>query len=120
MTKLTAYTIGFVLSIALTILPLVFLWMHDTGGHVFLSPQMLYAAFVILALLQMGVQLSFFLHIDDEAKPRWNLLSFIFAALVVGIVVGGTLWIMQNLAHMQHDTGLPFINGSITPEGSND
>lgn len=120
MTKLTAYITGFVLSLTLTALPLVLLWMHETGDHAFPAHQMLYAAFVAFAVLQLCVQLSFFLHIEDEARPRWNLMALCFALLVVGIVVGGTLWIMNNLSHMQHGTEVPFIHGSITPEHSND
>jgi cytochrome o ubiquinol oxidase operon protein cyoD len=32
-----------------------------------------------------------------ESKPRWKFIFLLFALLVVGIVVGGSLWIMNNL-----------------------
>ncbi len=126
MKKLTAYAIGFVLSIALTILPLALLWMRDEGSAP-LSPAMLYAAFVAFALIQLCVQLSFFLHMDEEERPRFNLTALCFALLVVGIVAGGTLWVMHDLSHMKHGaqvpapvSGVPFIGGVITPQQSND
>lgn len=124
MTKLAAYILGFVLSIALTVLPLVLLWMHEAGGHAFPSHGAMHAAFVVLALLQTAVQLSFFLHMEDEARPRWNVLALCFALLVVAIIVGGTLWVMGNLSHTRESgvggEDIPFIRGSITPEHSND
>jgi cytochrome o ubiquinol oxidase operon protein cyoD len=120
MTKLTAYILGFILSIGLTVAPLVMLWMHEVGGHTFPSHEALYIAFVMFAVLQMGVQLSFFLHLEDEDRPRWNFMALCFALLVVAIVVGGTLWIMDNLAHMQHEPALPFIHGEVSPQSSND
>ena len=67
MKKLAAYATGFVLSVALTVLPLVALWMRDEGSAP-LSPAMLYAAFVLFALIQLCVQLSFFLHMDEEER----------------------------------------------------
>ncbi len=120
MNKLIGYITGFVLSIALTLLPLGMIWMHNSGGHAFPSHEVLFGSFVLFAVLQLFVQLYFFLHIGDEARPRWNLQALVFALLVVAIVVGGTLWIMDNLSHGQHEAGVPFIEGAITPEGSND
>lgn len=127
MTRLTSYITGFLLSVALTLLPLVLLSLHETGGHVWPSHEMLYALFVVFAILQMAVQLYFFLHLGEEAKPRWNLQALCFALVVVAILVGGTLWIMHNLSHMQQgsqpaapQSGVPFIKGDITPEASND
>jgi cytochrome o ubiquinol oxidase operon protein cyoD len=119
MKKLAAYATGFVLSVALTVLPLVALWMRDEGSAP-LSPAMLYAAFVLFALIQLCVQLSFFLHIDEEERPRFNLVALCFALLVVCIVAGGTLWVMHDLSHMKHGPQVPFIGGVITPQQSND
>jgi hypothetical protein len=40
---------------------------------------------------------------------------------VVGIVVGGTLWIMHNLEHMQGmPQNIPFMDGQVTPQTEND
>jgi cytochrome o ubiquinol oxidase operon protein cyoD len=57
----------------------------------------LVAVIVGLAIIQLFVQLFFFLHLGEESKPRWNLMVLLFAAMVVIIVVFGSLWIMNNL-----------------------
>lgn len=56
------------------------------------------SAFVLLlAAVQALVQIKYFLHFDEERKPRWQLHSFWFTALMVLIVVVGSLWVMMNL-----------------------
>jgi cytochrome o ubiquinol oxidase subunit IV len=50
-----------------------------------------------LALVQGVVQLIFFLHLSQEARPRWETLSFYFMLLILFIVMGGTLWIIYDL-----------------------
>lgn len=49
------------------------------------------------ALIQLVVQLYFFLHISGGEKPRWRLHSFWFAAMMIMIVVVGSIWVMKNL-----------------------
>ena len=88
---LTAYISGFVISLLLTLLAYL-LVVKDVVDARFVIP-----AIVVLALTQFVVQLVFFLHLGREAKPRWNMMAFLFMLLVVFIVVGGSLWIMQNL-----------------------
>lgn len=50
-----------------------------------------------LALVQMIVHFRFFLHIGLK-RQREDLQLILFSALVLGIMVAGTLWIMVNLA----------------------
>lgn len=50
-----------------------------------------------IGLLQTILQLIFFFHLGVESKPRWNLLMFLFMALVVFLIIGGSIWIMNNL-----------------------
>ncbi len=52
-----------------------------------------------LAILQAIAQLLFFLHLGKESKPRWETLVFLFMALVVLIVIFGSLWIMFDLKY---------------------
>lgn len=51
----------------------------------------------ILGFLQILIQMVCFYHIGAESKPRWNLLMLLFMALVVFLIIGGSLWIMYNL-----------------------
>lgn len=52
---------------------------------------------LVLAVAQLSVQVIFFLHLGREPKPRWNLTALLFAAMVVTILVVGSLWIMYNM-----------------------
>lgn len=85
------YIVGFMLSIALTLLAyfaVVERW-FSTKGIVFFI--------VLLALAQFAVQLLFFLHLSQEHKPRWRLGMLGLMVVFVLIIVIGSIWIMDNL-----------------------
>ena len=50
-----------------------------------------------LAVIQMTVQLVYFLHLGDEVGPRYKLASFLFMTGILLIIVVGSLWIMHHL-----------------------
>jgi cytochrome o ubiquinol oxidase operon protein cyoD len=52
----------------------------------------------VLAIAQMGVHLVFFLHITSGPDNTNNVLALAFGVLIVLLIMGGTLWIMANLA----------------------
>jgi cytochrome o ubiquinol oxidase subunit IV len=54
-------------------------------------------ALAALAVGQMGVHLTFFLHITTGPDNRNNALALAFGVLIVGIVIAGSLWIMNHL-----------------------
>lgn len=89
--KLRVYVAGFILSILLTLT--AFLVVADR----ILTGWVLVLTLLGFAIVQLGVQLLFFLHLDRETKPRWNLQVFSFMAIVLIILVAGSLWIMNNL-----------------------
>jgi cytochrome o ubiquinol oxidase subunit IV len=89
--SLKSYIVGFGLSIALTLIAYVMVVKRLFSGKA------LVLAIMGLAVIQLYVQLYFFLHMGRESKPRWNLIVFLFMLLVLLIVVGGSLWIMYNL-----------------------
>jgi len=87
--SLKSYIIGFVLSIILTIIPLVAVLQDMVEGN---------AATVLLivtAVLQFVVQLFFFMHLKEEKSPRWNLMVLILGIVVVVTIVLGSMWIMN-------------------------
>jgi cytochrome o ubiquinol oxidase operon protein cyoD len=51
----------------------------------------------VLALVQVVVHLRYFLHLDLRSTPRENLLALAFAAVLICIMIGGSLWIMLDL-----------------------
>lgn len=91
------YITGFLLSIILTLLAY---WIAVGGAY---EKGFIIAIIIGLAILQLFVQLYFFLHLGEELRPRWRLVSLGFGLLVVIIVVLGSLWIMDNLNYnMMH------------------
>lgn len=86
-----AYTIGFVLSLILTLLAF-----FSVQNQLFVG-SLLLAILGLLAVIQAIVQLYYFLHLGEDAKPRVRLLTFSFMILILLIIVGGSLWIMHNL-----------------------
>jgi cytochrome o ubiquinol oxidase operon protein cyoD len=86
-----SYISGFVLSILFTLAAYLLVVHH------YLSGWYLIAAILGLAIVQLFVQLVFFLHFGRGSKPRWNIPVFCLMLLFLFIVVIGSLWIMHNL-----------------------
>ena len=95
--SMTSYIIGFVLSVALTLTAYLFVNAHVSSAHHDFPHHFLIGLVMLLATIQLIVQLVFFLHLDREPKPYWNLQVLLFAAGVIAIVVIGSIWIMNNL-----------------------
>jgi cytochrome o ubiquinol oxidase operon protein cyoD len=109
--------LGFGFSLALTVIAFALTEQHLSSHHQFPPHSFLIPLFVILAIAQLFVQLTLFLHVGEEGKPRWNLAALAFALIVVVILVGGTLWIMHNLAHMQMQEPVNvFTEENISPD----
>ncbi|CAM4424567.1 cytochrome o ubiquinol oxidase subunit IV [Paenibacillus tarimensis] len=90
-----SYTIGFLLSIVLTIIPLVVVlngMLERTGTIIVL---------LVTAVLQFIVQLLFFMHLNEEEKPRYNLMTLILGLVIVLTIVLASMWIMayNGVAH---------------------
>ena len=90
---LSSYATGFILSVILTAIPFALVM---KGG---LSPQATLVAIFSAAVVQILVHLYYFLHLDTSSKARWNVLSLLFALLIMLLIVGGTIWIMYNLSY---------------------
>jgi cytochrome o ubiquinol oxidase subunit IV len=84
-----SYTIGFLLAIALTIVPFGLVMTHASIG----TPVII----AVFALAQIIVHIVYFLHVDRSEEQRWNLTALLFTAIVLCIILGGSLWIMHNL-----------------------
>lgn len=85
------YLIGFGLSAVLTAVPF---WLVMAGV---LSPQATAVWIVVLAFAQIVVHTVCFLHVNARAEGGWTLLALIFTAVMVAIVISGSLWIMYHL-----------------------
>ncbi|GAC1391395.1 MAG: hypothetical protein NVSMB46_03760 [Candidatus Saccharimonadales bacterium] len=88
---LQSYVIGFMLSLVLTFIPYILVVNKSASSRVLLL------TILGFALLQMIVQVTFFLHLGRGPKPRWNLYFFAGTVGIIFIVVGGSIMIINNL-----------------------
>jgi len=87
--SMKAYVTGFIISIILTIIPLVL-----TLNHM-MAKSALLVSILVAAVLQFVVQLFFFMHIRDGEGPRYNAMALILGIVFVVTIVVGAMWIMS-------------------------
>lgn len=88
----SSYVTGFVLAVALTAVPFAVVYKHYmTAANALL-------VIAIAAVLQVLVHLRFFLHLRLAVTPRENLLAIAFTAVLLFLMLGGSFWIMFDLA----------------------
>jgi len=110
-TRYISYVVGFVLSVVATLMAYLIV-----VNHVWPMATLIYIILAI-AVTQLIIQVVFFLHIGRGS--HWRFVTFIFAILIVLIIVVGTIWIMNNLnynmmrmtpaqqeLYMQHNEGI--------------
>ncbi|WP_306146260.1 cytochrome o ubiquinol oxidase subunit IV [Roseibium sp. MMSF_3412] len=91
--SLSTYLTGFALAVVLTAIPFALVW----GG--LLTGPAVYVVIAVAAVIQVVVHLVFFLHMNFKSTPGENLFFLGFAAVLICIMVGGSLWIMMDLHH---------------------
>ena len=84
------YVVGFLLSLALTLASFGVV-MRDV-----LPRPMILPAIVLLCIAQLMVQLVYFLHVGASRDQRTNTGIFVCTALLIPIIVAGSLWVMHN------------------------
>jgi cytochrome o ubiquinol oxidase operon protein cyoD len=80
-----------VLAAILTVIPF---WL--VMGHVIANKQVLILVILALAVVQIFVHIVYFLHLDTRSEAGWNMMAFIFTAVLVIIVLGASIWVMYN------------------------
>lgn len=91
------YVVGFVLSVVLTCIAfaaVVYHWFTPIPTFLFIFG---------LAILQMTVQILYFLHLGQGPDSRWNYGMLLFSAVVLVIIIGGTAWTIFNLMNNAMD-----------------
>jgi cytochrome o ubiquinol oxidase subunit IV len=86
------YLIGFVLSVVLTAVPF---WLVMSGALA--DHQATTLTVIALAVVQILVHTVCFLHVNTRAEGGWTLMAYVFTAVLVLIVIIGSLWIMYHL-----------------------
>lgn len=90
---LQSYIAGFILSLILTGLAYYSVVSKAASGNALL------AIILGLAMLQMLVQIFFFLHIGRGPKPLYNIIFFGGTVGLILVVVIGSIFIMDNLQY---------------------
>lgn len=86
-----SYLTGFILSVILTAIPFAVV-MSDA------LPRPVSVAIVVgFAVVQIVVQMIYFLHMSPKSEGGWNLLALLFTLIIVVIVLSGSLWVMHHL-----------------------
>ena len=85
------YLKGFSLALLLTAIPF---WLVFAGPF---SRSIILVLIAICGVLQILVHFRFFLHLTFLPRNTWFLVSILFTAIVLFIMVGGTLWILFDL-----------------------
>jgi len=100
------YVIGFLLSVALTVLSF-WLVMDDV-----LDSKLATASLIMgLAAVQIIVQVRCFLHVSARSESGWTMVSLLFTLIVVVITLAGSFWVMhhldENMMPMHEMSGVP-------------
>lgn len=90
--SLKSYVIGFVFSVILTAIPF---WLVMTKA--FANSDITLIAITAFAVVQMIVHIFCFLHVNAKSEDGWTIMALIFTAVMVLIVLTGSMWVMYNL-----------------------
>jgi cytochrome o ubiquinol oxidase operon protein cyoD len=96
------YVVGFLLAAVLTAIPF---WL--VMGHPMPNPALTAMVVMGLAAVQVVVHMIYFLHMNSRSEGGWTMLALLFTALIVGIVLIGSIWVMYHLDHNMMPTMSP-------------
>ncbi len=86
-----SYAIGYVLSLCLTAAAFLLVMRSALTGPA------LRVVVAALAVVQVGVHLLFFFHLDRSPGQRGTLVVLAYTAAVLAILIGASVWIMYHL-----------------------
>ncbi len=89
--SIRSYVIGFILSLVLTVIPYYMVTREVSAGAVLLL------IILGIAIVQMFIQLFFFLHLGRGPKPLYNIIFSAGTGGLIVMVIGASLLIMDNL-----------------------
>lgn len=116
--KLQSYIVGFLLSLLFTFIPYM-LVVNET-----ITGTRLLVTILGFAVVQMLIQVTFFLHLGRGPKPNWNVYFFASTVGIIIMVVAGSVIIMNNLHYnmsptdkvkkIANDEGIYQVGGKLT------
>lgn len=84
--------LGFALAALLTIIPFGIVM-----GEPDITSNTKIAIIMGFAGLQIIVHLVYFLHVNGKVEGGWTIAATVFAVVILGIVLAGSLWVMHNM-----------------------
>lgn len=116
--SMNSYVIGFILSLVSTFIPYYLVVNRSLAGTLLLT------TILGIAMLQMIIQITFFLHLGRGPKPNWNLFFFVGTVGIILVIVGGSVMIINNLHYnmspldqskkLANDEGIYAVGGEKT------
>lgn len=88
---MSSYVIGFILSLIFTFIP------YYLVVNKVLTGTPLLIAILGIAVIQMFIQIIFFLHLGRGPKPLYNIVFFASTVGIILVVAGGSVVIISNL-----------------------
>jgi cytochrome o ubiquinol oxidase subunit IV len=85
------YMTGFVLSVLLTAIPFWLVMAKVLPASAAVPVVLGFAA------VQMIVHMIYFLHMNAKVEGGWSMLALLFTALLVVILMAGSIWVMYNM-----------------------
>jgi cytochrome o ubiquinol oxidase operon protein cyoD len=85
------YILGLVLALVLTAIPFGLVAART------LPPAPTFAVIAAAAIAQIFVHLRFFLHLDLKPSSQEKVATLCFAAVLMVIMIGGSIWILFDL-----------------------
>lgn len=95
---MNSYIIGFLLSLLFTAIPYYLVVNKSITGNTLVS------TILGIAVLQMAIQVYFFLHLGRGPKPLYNMIFFVGTIGLILVVVLGSVFIMNNLQYSMTPT----------------
>ena len=86
------YVIGFLLSVVLTAIPFALVM-----TNAFADSRITAGIVMLCAIVQIVVHMIYFLHMNTKSENGWTLMALIFTAILVVIVLSGSLWVMYHM-----------------------
>lgn len=108
--RLQSYTIGFLLSLIFTAIPYYLVVSKSVTGTTLL------ATILGIAVLQMAIQIFFFLHLGRGPKPLYNIVFFVSTIGIILVVVLGSIIITNNLNYTKPSTSTSQITTKLAQE----
>ena len=115
---MASYVVGFILSLLFTFIAYYLVVNKTVSGTTLL------VAILGFAVVQMAVQIFFFLHLGRGPKPLYNVVFFFGTVGIILMTVGGSIFIMNSLYHnmspsevtkkLAQDEGIAQVEGKKT------